>query len=117
MSEPTSPRRAIPGPSETTTVCGWKGTASYHDVVVDGERNGDDAWTYPDAKEEAEHIEGRISFWNGVEVRSMGPLPVASQSLGASSQRRMVPAASVALRAAARRPFSDIQSSSKTRSM
>lgn len=31
-------------PSETHTVCGWKGTASYYDIVVDGETNGDAAW-------------------------------------------------------------------------
>lgn len=55
-------------PSETTTECGWKGTASYYDVVVDGQRNEDAAWVYPDVKEEAAHIEGRIAFWNGVEV-------------------------------------------------
>ena len=26
-------------PSETHSVCGWKGTASYYDVVVDGSAN------------------------------------------------------------------------------
>lgn len=56
-------------PSETTTVCGWKGTASYYDIVVDGERNEDAAWTYPETTDEARHIEGRIAFWNGVKVR------------------------------------------------
>ncbi|HEX8246589.1 MAG TPA: DUF427 domain-containing protein [Pyrinomonadaceae bacterium] len=55
-------------PSETNTVCGWKGTASYYDVVVDGATNKDAAWFYPDAKAEAKEIENRVAFWKGVEV-------------------------------------------------
>jgi uncharacterized protein (DUF427 family) len=34
-------------PSDTHTVCGWKGTASYYNVVVNGEVNKDAAWYYP----------------------------------------------------------------------
>ena len=55
-------------PSETHTICGWKGTASYYDVVVGGETNKDAAWFYPDAKEEAKEIENRVAFWKGVKV-------------------------------------------------
>lgn len=55
-------------PSETHTVCPWKGTASYYDVVVDGETNGDAAWYYPETKPDAKEIEGYIAFWKGVEV-------------------------------------------------
>jgi uncharacterized protein (DUF427 family) len=55
-------------PSETHTVCGWKGTASYYDVVVNGETNRDAAWYYPAAKEDAKNIEGHIAFWKGVQV-------------------------------------------------
>lgn len=55
-------------PSDTHTVCGWKGTASYYDVVVDGEVNKDAAWYYPETKPEAEKVRGRIAFWHGVEV-------------------------------------------------
>ena len=40
-------------PSETHTVCGWKGTASYYDIVVDGDTNKDAAWYYPEAKSDA----------------------------------------------------------------
>jgi uncharacterized protein (DUF427 family) len=57
-------------PTETHTVCPWKGTASYYDVVVDGERNGDAAWWYPTPKEAAAEIEGHVAFWKGVEVTS-----------------------------------------------
>jgi uncharacterized protein (DUF427 family) len=55
-------------PSETHTVCGWKGTASYYDVVVDGEVNRDAAWYYPTTKDAAKHVEGYIAFWHGVTV-------------------------------------------------
>jgi uncharacterized protein (DUF427 family) len=55
-------------PSETHTVCGWKGTASYYDVVVDGSVNRDAAWYYPDTLPEAKQVEGFVAFWNGVEV-------------------------------------------------
>ena len=55
-------------PSETTSVCGWKGTATYLTVVVDGERNPDAAWCYPEPKEAAREIAGRHAFWKGVIV-------------------------------------------------
>ena len=54
--------------SRTTTICGWKGTASYYDVVVDGEVNKDAAWFYPAPKDAAAGIAGYIAFWKGVEV-------------------------------------------------
>lgn len=55
-------------PSQTHTVCGWKGTASYYDVVVNGETNSDAAWYYPETKDAAKEIEGYVAFWKGVEV-------------------------------------------------
>ena len=57
-------------PSAHTTVCGWKGTARYYDIVVDGERNANAAWYYPDAKTDAKKIEGYVAFWHGVTVAS-----------------------------------------------
>ncbi|MGJ3647184.1 DUF427 domain-containing protein [Sphingomonas sp. GlSt437] len=54
--------------SATTSVCPWKGTASYKSVIVDGERNKDAAWYYPDPKPAAAEIKGRFAFWKGVEV-------------------------------------------------
>lgn len=54
--------------SDHTSYCPWKGTASYYDVVVDGERNANAAWTYPEPMEAAASIEGRVAFWHGVEV-------------------------------------------------
>ena len=54
--------------SDAHTICPWKGTASYKHVVVDGERNTDAAWFYPDPKEAAAQIRDRFAFWHGVEV-------------------------------------------------
>ena len=55
-------------PSETHTVCGWKGTASYYNVVVGDQVNKDAAWFYPDTKEAANNIKGYVAFWKGVKV-------------------------------------------------
>ena len=55
-------------PSQTTTVCPWKGTAHYYNVVIGGEENRDAAWYYPDPKEAAMEIKNRIAFWRGVDV-------------------------------------------------
>lgn len=55
-------------PSETHTVCGWKGTASYYNVIVNGETNKDAAWYYPETKPDAKNIEGYVAFWKGVVV-------------------------------------------------
>ena len=56
--------------SDTHSVCPWKGTASYYTVSVDGQESPDAAWYYPQPKEAASQIEGRIAFWKGVEVHS-----------------------------------------------
>ena len=55
--------------SNTHTVCPWKGTASYYSVEVDGQVNSDAAWFYPEPKDAAKEITGRVAFWRGVEVR------------------------------------------------
>ena len=54
--------------SSESSVCPWKGTASYYDVVVDGEVNRGAAWFYPSPKPAASEIEGRVAFWRGVKV-------------------------------------------------
>ncbi|HEX9985530.1 MAG TPA: DUF427 domain-containing protein [Thermoanaerobaculia bacterium] len=56
-------------PSQTHTVCGWKGTASYYDIVIGDTVNADAVWYYPDPKDEAKEIKGRVAFWKGVQVR------------------------------------------------
>jgi len=55
-------------PSSTTTVCPWKGTASYYTLEVDGRANPDAAWFYPEPKDAAAEIRDRVAFWRGVTV-------------------------------------------------
>jgi uncharacterized protein (DUF427 family) len=55
-------------PSATTSVCGWKGTANYFDVIIDGQKNPGAAWYYADPKPAAVNIRGYVAFWRGVTV-------------------------------------------------
>ena len=55
-------------PSATHTVCPWKGSASYYDVVVGSDVNRDAAWYYAEPKAAAKQITDRVAFWKGVEV-------------------------------------------------
>ncbi len=54
--------------SDHTSVCGWKGTARYYHLEVDGERNADAAWYYPETRPKADRIKGYVAFWKGVQV-------------------------------------------------
>ncbi len=65
---PDTVERAYLRASDTHTVCPWKGTASYYDVVVDGQTNKDAAWYYPEPKEAARSIAGHVAFWRGVKI-------------------------------------------------
>jgi uncharacterized protein (DUF427 family) len=65
---PESLRRAHFKESATHTTCGWKGLASYYDIVVGEQVNSDAAWYYPEPKQAANKIAGRVAFWRGVEV-------------------------------------------------
>ena len=65
---PDAVNKAYVRESQTHTVCPWKGTASYYDVVVDGKTNKDAAWYYPDPKPKAGEIKDRYAFWKGVTV-------------------------------------------------
>lgn len=55
-------------PSGTHTYCPWKGEASYYTLIVDGKVNPDAAWYYPETKDAAKEIKGRVAFWKGVEL-------------------------------------------------
>jgi uncharacterized protein (DUF427 family) len=65
---PESVERRYLEPSDHRSLCPWKGTAHYFTLSVNGARNLDAAWTYPDPKPEAERIRDRIAFWKGVEI-------------------------------------------------
>ena len=50
-------------PSETHSVCPYKGFASYYDLRVNGETYADAVWTYPDPIPEAPKLKGLLAFW------------------------------------------------------
>jgi uncharacterized protein (DUF427 family) len=54
--------------SATHTTCGWKGIASYYDVVVGNDVNPDAVWFYPAPIAGAEKVADRVAFWKGVAV-------------------------------------------------
>lgn len=66
---PETVRKELLRESRTQTVCPWKGTAHYYDVVVGEAINQDAAWYYPDPRPAAAEIAGRIALWKGVDVR------------------------------------------------
>ena len=55
-------------PSSHTSVCGWKGTAKYYSLAVNGQTNKDAVWYYPEPKQAAANIASRVAFWKGVSV-------------------------------------------------
>ena len=63
-----SVNRDLLRPSDTHTVCPWKGTASYWTIEAGGAANHDAAWYYPDPEDAAAQIRGRVAFWKGVTV-------------------------------------------------
>lgn len=65
-------------PSEATSVCHWKGVATYYDLVDGDDRLPNAAWTYADPSPAAAGIKGHIGFWRGVKVVAgtpMDPVP------------------------------------------
>lgn len=61
-------RQDVIRPSAHTSVCPWKGTAHYYSLEVDGRTNENAVWYYPEPKEAAENIRGRVAFWKGVTI-------------------------------------------------
>ncbi len=66
---PESLKREHFRPSSHTSVCPWKGTARYYDIVVNGKANRNAAWYYPAPKPAAAEIKEYVAFWKGVEVQ------------------------------------------------
>jgi len=64
----SSLRQDLVQPSSHTSVCGWKGTAQYYSLAVGGQTNKDAVWYYPEPKQAAANIAGRVAFWKGVSV-------------------------------------------------
>jgi len=55
-------------PSDTTSVCPWKGLASYFSIEAGGQINRDAAWVYRDPKPAAAEIRDHVAFARGVAV-------------------------------------------------
>ncbi len=55
-------------PSTHSSVCPWKGTASYYSLEAGGAVNENAVWYYPAPKDAAKEIKGRVAFWKGVKV-------------------------------------------------
>ncbi|MGN6613381.1 MAG: DUF427 domain-containing protein [Angustibacter sp.] len=56
--------------SDTHSVCPWKGTASYYSLEHDGATSKDAVWYYPEPKEAAAQIAGRVAFWKDVVIEA-----------------------------------------------
>lgn len=54
--------------NDSSTVCPWKGTASYYDLVVDGQVNSAAAWTYADPSSAAASIKDHVAFYGSVDI-------------------------------------------------
>ena len=71
---PDSLSRAYLRESTHSTVCAWKGTASYYDVVLPSGASGEEvianaAWYYPQPKDAAAEITNYVAFYrNRVQV-------------------------------------------------
>jgi len=53
-----------------STVCPWKGTASYYTVEANGESAEATAWTYHTPKDAASQIKDHVAFWGTVKVEN-----------------------------------------------
>lgn len=54
--------------STMSSVCPWKGEASYYTLEVNGRQNADAAWYYAAPKQRALAIKDHVAFWRGVTI-------------------------------------------------
>lgn len=71
---PESVQAGILEPTETSYTCPWKGKCQYFTVSVDGEKNVDAAWSYPEPLPSAiervhKDFSGYVAFWRGVAMQ------------------------------------------------
>ena len=65
---PNSVKKEFFKPSQQTSECPWKGTAHYYSLEIDGMKNENAAWYYPQPKPAAAQIKDHIAFWKGVKI-------------------------------------------------
>jgi uncharacterized protein (DUF427 family) len=56
--------------SDYRSTCPWKGEAHYYNILVNGEKNENAAWYYPQPKEKAQQIKDHVAFWKGVLIEN-----------------------------------------------
>src|SRR3954469_16464577 len=61
-------REDVLRPSDTHTVCPWKGKASYYSLESGDYRTQDAVWFYPEPKPDAKAVRDRAAFWRGAKV-------------------------------------------------
>lgn len=60
--------RSVLSDSARTTVCPWKGIASYWNIEVDGKQADNAAWYYPSPLAGAEAVADRVAFYGMVTI-------------------------------------------------
>ena len=55
-------------PTDHSTVCPWKGVASYYTVTIEGQTFDNVAWYYPEPKDAAAQIKDHVAFYPAVQV-------------------------------------------------
>jgi uncharacterized protein (DUF427 family) len=68
-------RQDLLEPSDTHTVCPYKGTASYWSITADGRKLADAVWSYPQAEGDASAVSGYLSFRHDDLTVEVGPPP------------------------------------------
>jgi uncharacterized protein (DUF427 family) len=63
-------REDVLRPSDTHTVCPWKGKASYLSLELGDQATQDAVWYYPEPKPDAKAVRDRVAFWKGVKVEA-----------------------------------------------
>ena len=64
----SSVREDVLRPSDTHTVCPWKGKASYYTLESGDHTTRDGVWYYPEPKPDAKVVQDRVAFWKDVKV-------------------------------------------------
>jgi uncharacterized protein (DUF427 family) len=65
---PDGVRREYFRATDHETYCGWKGSARYYSIMVDGKVAENAAWTYPEPKPEAAYFGDYVAFYPVVTV-------------------------------------------------